>query len=58
MLVDSHCHLNYEGLSGQIPSVLARADDAGVLYMGCICRWDIIVLSGEEVLGSWKMVCW
>lgn len=37
MLVDSHCHLNYEGLSDQIPSVLSRADDAGVLYMVCIC---------------------
>ncbi len=37
MLVDSHCHLNYEGLSDQIPSVLARADNAGVSHMVCIC---------------------
>ena len=37
MLVDSHCHLNYEGLSDQIPAVLARAGDAGVSHMVCIC---------------------
>ena len=37
MLVDSHCHLNYEGLSDQIPGVLARAHEAGVSHMVCIC---------------------
>ena len=37
MLVDSHCHLNYEGLSDQIPAVLTRAEDAGVSHMVCIC---------------------
>ena len=37
MLVDSHCHLNYEGLSNQIPALLARAKAAGVSHMLCIC---------------------
>ena len=30
MLVDSHCHLNYEGLVEQQADVLARARAAGV----------------------------
>jgi len=37
MLVDSHCHLNYEGLKDQIPAAIARAGDAGVSHMVCIC---------------------
>ncbi len=30
LLVDSHCHLNYEGLKEDVPGVLARARSAGV----------------------------
>lgn len=30
MLVDSHCHLNYEGLREDVPGVLARARAAGI----------------------------
>ena len=30
MLVDSHCHLNYDGLVEDQPAVLARARAAGV----------------------------
>lgn len=30
MLIDSHCHLNYEGLREDVPGVLARARAAGV----------------------------
>ena len=30
MLVDSHCHLDYPQLSGDLDGVLARAEDAGV----------------------------
>ena len=37
MLVDSHCHLSYEGLCDQIPEVVARAGEAGVTHMLCIC---------------------
>jgi TatD DNase family protein len=33
MLVDSHCHLDFEGLAGQLPDVLARAKAAGVSRM-------------------------
>jgi TatD DNase family protein len=37
MLVDSHCHLNYPGLVEELPEVLARAGEAGITHMVCIC---------------------
>ena len=37
MLIDSHCHLNYEGLSEQIPDIITRANEANVSHMVCIC---------------------
>jgi TatD DNase family protein len=33
MLVDSHCHLNYEGLVEDIEGIVARAREAGVGFM-------------------------
>jgi len=36
MLVDSHCHLNFDGLMEDLPAVLQRANDAGVTHMLCI----------------------
>ncbi|MFT3986823.1 TatD family hydrolase [Aestuariivirga sp.] len=30
MIVDSHCHLDYEGLADHLPDILARAEQAGV----------------------------
>ncbi len=33
MLVDSHCHLDFDELSGDLDGVLARADEAGVKQM-------------------------
>jgi TatD DNase family protein len=29
-IVDSHCHLDYEGIAEQLPAILQRCDDAGV----------------------------
>ncbi len=37
MLVDSHCHLDFDALAGDLPGVLARAGDAGVGTMVTIC---------------------
>jgi TatD DNase family protein len=36
-LVDSHCHLDFDGLAERLPEVLARADAAGVRLMVTIC---------------------
>ncbi len=33
MLVDSHCHLNFEALAGDLDAVVARAKNAGVGHM-------------------------
>lgn len=32
-IVDSHCHLDYEGLSDSLPDIVARAESAGVGFM-------------------------
>ena len=36
-LVDSHCHLDFPQLAGELPEVVARAHDAGVTRMVTIC---------------------
>ena len=36
MLVDSHCHLNFDDLAGQLPAVLDRMDQAGVAAALCV----------------------
>ena len=36
-LVDSHCHLDFPDLAGEIPAVVARARAAGVGRMVTIC---------------------
>lgn len=36
MLIDSHCHLNFDALSEDLPAVLQRCKDAGVSHMLCI----------------------
>ena len=33
MLIDSHCHLDYDGLCDDLPNVLVRAEGAGVGHM-------------------------
>ena len=33
LVVDSHCHLDFEGLSDHLPEILARAEQAGVGLM-------------------------
>jgi TatD DNase family protein len=35
-IIDSHCHLDFEDYAKDLPAVLARARDAGLLAMVCI----------------------
>jgi len=35
-LVDSHCHIDFEALAGQLPAVLRRAGECGVSHMLCV----------------------
>ncbi|MDB0000694.1 TatD family hydrolase [Amylibacter sp.] len=37
ILVDSHCHLDFPDFEGEIPDLVARANDAGVKRMVTIC---------------------
>lgn len=36
-IVDSHCHLDFDSLAGELPAVVARAQAAGVTRMVTIC---------------------
>jgi TatD DNase family protein len=52
MFVDSHCHLNYEGLAEDQPAVLARARAADVSAMLNIAtrasEWDDVLATAER----------
>lgn len=60
MLVDSHCHLNYEGLIEDQPGVLARAREAGVgAFLNISTRrseWDAIVGTAERESDVWASI--
>ncbi|MBU0555424.1 MAG: TatD family hydrolase [Alphaproteobacteria bacterium] len=60
MLVDSHCHLNYEGLVEDQPAVLARARAAGVGNMLNIStrerEWAAIIGLAEREPDVWASV--
>ena len=49
MFIDSHCHLNYQGLVEDQPGVLARARAAGVMEMLNIStrasEWDAVIVT-------------
>ena len=52
MFVDSHCHLNYQGLVEDQPAVLGRARGAGVELMLNIStrasEWDAVIGTAER----------
>jgi TatD DNase family protein len=60
MLVDSHCHLNYEGLVEHQGEVLARARAAGVAaFLNISTRlseWDAVVATAEREPDVWASI--
>ena len=60
MLVDSHCHLNYEGLVEDQPGVLARARAAGVgAFLNISTRqreWGAVVATAEREADVWASI--
>ncbi|MEO6040992.1 MAG: TatD family hydrolase [Croceibacterium sp.] len=60
MLVDSHCHLNYEGLVEDQPAVLARARAAGVgAFLNISTRqreWAAVVATAEREPDVWASI--
>jgi TatD DNase family protein len=59
-LADSHCHLNYKGLTEQQPEVLARARESGVVAMLNIAtrerEWDEVLATAERESDVWATV--
>ena len=60
MLVDSHCHLNYEGLVEDQKAVLARAREAGVTaFLNISTRqreWGEVVGTAEREPDVWASI--
>ena len=60
MLVESHCHLNYEGLVEDQEAVLARARAAGVgAFLNISTRqreWDAVVATAEREPDVWASI--
>jgi TatD DNase family protein len=60
MLVDSHCHLNYEGLVEDQSAVLARAREAGVrAFLNISTRqseWEAVVATAEREPDVWASI--
>ena len=60
MLIDSHCHLEYDGLAEQQPAVLARARAAGVTGMLNISTrqrdWASVIATAEREPDVWASV--
>lgn len=59
-LVDSHCHLNYQGLVEQQDDVLGRARDNGVVAMLNIStrerEWDEVIAVAEREADVWATI--
>lgn len=60
MLIDSHCHLNYNGLVEDQPQVLARARESGVTgFLNISTRrseWDAVVATAVREPDVWATV--
>src|SRR3546814_3684642 len=60
MFIDSHCHLNYEGLIEDQAGVLSRARAAGVETMLNIStrasEWDAVVGVAERESDVWASI--
>jgi len=59
-LIDSHCHLNYEGLVERQAEVLGNAREAGVTgFLNISTRrreWDQIIAVAEREQDVWASV--
>ncbi|MEQ9638861.1 MAG: TatD family hydrolase [Alphaproteobacteria bacterium] len=60
MLIDSHCHLDFDSLSSELDDVVARAGEAGVAGMVTICtevrKFDRIRAIAERFDNVWCSV--
>ena len=60
MIIDSHCHLDYEPLNSNIEEVLSRAENVGVKYFLTICTTNssfekilILLKNHKNIFGTY-----
>ena len=56
MIIDSHCHLDFEPLKKNINDVLKRANDVGVKYFLTICTENKSFIKIIDILEKYKNV--
>tara|TARA_Y100001970_G_scaffold253062_1_gene327428 strand:+ start:8489 stop:9271 length:783 start_codon:yes stop_codon:yes gene_type:complete len=56
MIIDSHCHLDYDPLNKNLDSIINRAESAGVKYFLTICTEDKSFVKILKILESYKNV--
>ena len=56
MIIDSHCHLDYEPLKNNLDQVLKRANDSNVKYFLTICTENNSFKKIIEILQKYKNV--
>ena len=63
MLIDSHCHLDFDGLAERLPEVLARAEREGVGRVVTISTYVRRFETGSSyslgsTTGTWRQTLW
>ena len=56
MIIDSHCHLDFDSINSQLSEILRKADLAGVKYLLSICTNDNSFLKINEIIRKFKNV--
>lgn len=56
MIIDSHCHLNYEPMSEDLSDVIKRANNAGINYMLTISTEDKSFKNILQIVDKFKCV--
>jgi len=56
MIIDSHCHLNYEPMSLSLKETIDRANNDGVKYLLTICTEDSTYKNILDIVNSYKCV--
>ena len=56
MIIDSHCHLDFDSINSQLSEILRKADLAGVKYLLSICTNDNSFLKINEIIHKFKNV--
>ena len=56
MIVDSHCHLNYEPMSLSLEATLSRAKENGIKYLLTISTEDKSFAQILNIINTFKFI--